>query len=72
VGQNVDPSEAGEDSVGCLLCGIQAVERSRECSEIWMAEVGLLDFRREANHDETGVQQGFRDVRSEATVGSSD
>ena len=72
VRENVDLSEAGDNRVGCLLRGGETVERRGECGEVRVLEVGLLDFRRESNNGETGVQQGFGDVRSEAAVGSGD
>src|ERR1019366_6486894 len=72
VGQNVDPSEAADHRVGCLLGGRETVERGGECGEVWVVEVGLLNSRGETDHGETGFQQGFRHVHSEATVGSGD
>jgi hypothetical protein len=70
VSEDVDLSEAGDDRVGCLLRSGKAIERGGERGEVWAFEVGLLDFRREANHGETGFQQGLRDVDSEAAVGA--
>src|SRR5450631_1049325 len=72
VRQDVDLSEAGDNCVGGFLGGGKTTERDGERGEIRVIEVGLLDFRGETDHGETGVQQGFRDVRSEAAVGSDD
>ena len=70
--QHVDLSEVSDDRVGCLLGGGETVERRGKRSEVRVIEVGLLDLGREADHGETRVQQGFRDVGSEAAIGSGD
>src|ERR1017187_4197159 len=70
VSEDVDLSEAGDNAVGCLLRSGEAIEHGGKRGEAWAFEVGLLDLRRETDHGETGVQQGFCDVRSEAAVGS--
>ena len=72
VGQYVDLSEACDHRVCDFFCGIQAVESGRERRELCVVEVGLLDFRRETDDGETGVQHGFGDVRSEAAGGAGD
>src|SRR5450631_548642 len=72
VRQDVDLSEAGDDRVARFLGGGKTIERDGERGEVWVVEVGLLDSRGETDHGETGVQQGFCDVRSEAAVGSGD
>jgi hypothetical protein len=70
VSEDVNVSEAGDDRVGCPLRSGEAIERGRKRGEVWAFEVGLLDFRREADYGETCIQQGLRDGYSEAAVGA--
>jgi hypothetical protein len=72
VGQNVNSPEACDDSVNCLLRGIEAGETRGERGEIRMVKVGLLDVRGQADDRGTSVKQGFGNVRSESAAGSGD
>src|SRR5450631_3693630 len=45
VSQDVDLSEAGDHRVGGFLGGGKTIERDGERGEVWVVEVGLLNFR---------------------------
>jgi len=51
-----------------LFRRVQAVESGGERNEIRMAELRLLDSRRESDDREARIQQDFCDVSSEASV----
>src|SRR5207302_5819379 len=66
----VDLAELWDHSVGRALRRFEAVQPGGKSREPRIIKVGLLDLGGESGDEKSGIEQRFRDMNSQSTVGS--